>query len=250
MAKPVTTLSPPPGGSGARAPQTPSKVRRTKPGKADDAVTLLATIPEALIRFDSGSRLTFANQAAKTFLGGKRLALLGKSAADISAIAGAPVEDASRRALAERAVVELEHYSASEHQWYTITAFPDSNGGVVIRFLNITDRKAIEGALRKSEEKFSKAFRSSPVPMAIADIDKNGYFLEINESFERVTGFQHDEIIGRTAAELGLYFDLRDLQESRKRLLADGRYCNLEFRLRKKNGDLIIGLVSAELIEI
>ena len=104
--------------------------------------------------------------------------------------------------------------------------------------------------MRESEEKFAKAFRSSPVPMAIVDIDKDSSFLEVNESFERVTGFQHEEIIGRTIPELGLYSDLRELIESRKRLLADGGYRNLEFHFRKKNGDLIIGLVSAELIEI
>ena len=137
-----------------------------------------------------------------------------------------------------------------DNQWHAITALPDSNGGVVIRFLDVTDRKLIEHAMRESEEKFSKAFRSSPVPMAIVDIDKNSSFLEINESFERVTGFQHDEIIGRTTTELGLYSDLRELIDSRKRLLADGGYRNLEFHFRKKNGDLIIGLVSAELIEI
>ena len=44
--------------------------------------------------------------------------------------------------------------------------------------------------------------------------------------------------------------DLRDLEESRRRLLADGGYRNLEFRVRKKNGDVLIGLISAEQIEL
>ena len=112
------------------------------------------------------------------------------------------------------------------------------------------DRKRIELGIRKSEEKFFKAFQSSPVPMSIVDVGRNNSFLEVNESFERITGFPHDEIIGRTAAELGLHVNPRDFEESKKRLLADGGYRNLEFRFRKKNGEIMIGLISAEQIEI
>jgi len=251
MAKPGTTLLTPPGSADApAAPQTSPKVRRPKTGKAGDAVTILDTVQEAYVRFDSEFRLTFVNRAAAAILGKSQAELLGRKLGDIPISSDGSLEDACRRVMTERVVVKLERYYASREQWYAMTALPDSRGGIVVQFLDVTDRKVIETALRKSEEKFSKAFRSSPVPMAIVDIDKNSSFLEINESFERVTGFQHDEIIGRTSTELGLYSDLRDLQESRKRLLADGGYRNLEFRFRKKNGDLIIGLISAELIEI
>ena len=43
---------------------------------------------------------------------------------------------------------------------------------------------------------------------------------------------------------------LQDLPEHRKRLLAEGGYRNLEVRFRKKNGEVIVGLISAEQIEI
>ena len=152
--------------------------------------------------------------------------------------------------MTERVVVELEQYSESRYRWYAVTILPDSNGGIVVRFSDVADRKFIENALRKSEEKFSKAFRSSPAAMCIVDVDRNGTFLEVNETFERITGFQRDEIIGRTSTELGLYADLQDLPEHRKRLLAEGGYRNLEVRFRKKNGEVIVGLISAEQIEI
>ena len=108
----------------------------------------------------------------------------------------------------------------------------------------------MEDALRKSEEKFSKAFQSSPAPMCIVDIEKNASFMEVNEAFERITGYRRDEAIGHTTTELGLYDDLHDLEESRRRLLMDGGYRNLEIRFRKKNGDVIVGLVAAQQIEI
>jgi PAS domain S-box-containing protein len=250
MAKPGTTLSTPSGRTDAPVTPPSSKIRRIKPRKADEAAIVLDAVQEAHVRFDGEFRLTFVNRAAEVILGRRRAELLGKRLGEIPVSTEASVEEACRRAMAERVVVKLEYYSESRHLWYAITVLPDSSGGIVVHFLDVTDRKLIESALRKSEEKFSKAFRSSPVPMAIVDIDKNSSFLEINESFERVTGFQHDEIIGLTSTELGLYSDLRDLQESRRRLLTDGGYRNLEFCFRKKNGDSLIGLISAELIEI
>ncbi len=217
----------------------------------EEALIVLDTVPETYVRLDSECYCTFANLAVVAILGKTRDQLLGKKIEEFcSASAGTPLEDACRRAMTERIVVELEQYSESRCRWYAVTILPDSNGGIAVRFADITDRKLIENALRKSEEKFSKAFRSSPAAMCIVDVDRNATFLEVNETFERVTGYQRDEIIGRTSTELGLYADLQDLPELRKRLLAEGGYRNLQVRYRRKNGEVCVGLISAERIEI
>jgi PAS domain S-box-containing protein len=218
---------------------------------AEECLVVFDTVEDAYVRFDSEFRLTFANLAAERFFGGSRAASLGKSLDDLfPEIAGTPLGDAYRRAMSERAAVTLENYRETEQKWYSITASPDADHGIVVRFSDVTDRKRIELGIRKSEEKFFKAFQSSPVPMSLVDVGRNNSFLEVNQSFERITGFHHDEIIGRTAAELGLHVNPRDFEESKKRLLADGGYRNLEFSFRKKNGEIIIGLLSAEQIEI
>ncbi len=219
--------------------------------RAEECLVVFDTVEEAYVRFNSEFRLTFANQAAERILGRNRTELSDKPLDDLfPEIAGTPLGEAYRRAMSERAAVTLEHYREDEERWYVITASPDAGGGIVMRFADVTERKRTEMALRKSEEMFSKAFHSSPVPMSIVDLGKNASFLEVNESFERITGFAHDEIIGRTAMELGLHVEPRDFEESRKRMLTDGGYRNLEFRLRKKTGETMIGLISAEQMEI
>lgn len=60
---------------------------------------------------------------------------------------------------------------------------------------DVTEQKRAEAALRKSEEKFSRAFRSSPVEMAITTLE-DGRFLDVNESFERNLGYTRKEVIG------------------------------------------------------
>jgi PAS domain S-box-containing protein len=217
----------------------------------EDSLIILDTVPEAYFRFDSMLRLTFVNQAAETLLGTTRAKLLGKMLWDVcSEPAEAPLEEACRRTMAERIAVSVDHCFKWRSRCYEATSRPDSSGGIVVQFSDITDRKLMEDALWKSEEKFSKAFQSSPIPMCIVDVDKNSSFMEVNEAFETITGYKSNEIIGRTSTDLGLYVDVHDLEESRRRLLAHGGYRNLEVRFRTRSGDVVTGLISAEQIEI
>ena len=217
----------------------------------EDALIVLDTVPEAYVRLNRKLHLTFVNQAAQPLLGRPRSELLGKNLREVRpSTIGAPLEECCCRAQVACTAVTLEQYFEAWRGWYAITAMPDVSGGIVVQISDITAGKLMENAVRKSEEKFSKAFQSSPAPMCIVDIEKNARLVEINEAFERITGYQRDEAIGRTTTELGLYDDLRDLEESRRRLLADGGYRNLEIRFRKKNGDVIVGLIGAEQIEL
>jgi two-component system cell cycle sensor histidine kinase/response regulator CckA len=70
----------------------------------------------------------------------------------------------------------------------------------------VVERTKVQEALRISEERFSKAFRTSPMPMAIINLSE-GRFLDVNNSFFRLTGFSTEELIAHTAAELKLWAD-------------------------------------------
>jgi PAS domain S-box-containing protein len=114
---------------------------------------------------------------------------------------------------------------------------------------DITLRKQMGEALRLSEEKFSKAFRNSPSIISISTL-KAGAFLEINESFEKHTGYGRNELLGRTAADIGLWVDPNDraslLDEIEKRGFARGK----EVAFRAKSGQVVVVLLSVEPIEL
>ena len=113
---------------------------------------------------------------------------------------------------------------------------------------NISDRKQAEDRLRESEKKFATAFSATPSLLAISTIAE-GRYIDVNESFERFTGYLRDEVIGRTSLELNIWS-----AESRTRFLEaigrEARVRDFEANFRNKGGDNLVGLVSAEVIEI
>jgi PAS domain S-box-containing protein len=110
-------------------------------------------------------------------------------------------------------------------------------------------RREAEVERRKSEQKFSKSFRQSPLAISIVGTNKDCY-LEVNETFEELTGWRRDEVVGRNHSEIQLWVDPENRSAFLKELLAHGNARDLEIRIRRKDGQIRTTLGSAELIEI
>ena len=115
----------------------------------------------------------------------------------------------------------------------------------VVGYTSMTTGKLVERELRTSEDKFAKAFRANPVCMAIVTVE-DGRYMDVNEGYERLTGYSRDEVIGRTVREIGYWVDLSERATMLSRLERDGRARDIEVRFRKKFGDVMICHVSAE----
>jgi PAS domain S-box-containing protein len=114
--------------------------------------------------------------------------------------------------------------------------------------VDITDRKRMEEALKKSEEKFSKAFRQSPMSITLSTA-KDHRYIEVNETFERMTGWRRDEVIGRTRFDIGLWENPVEGAELGNRVWAEG-FRDVEVSLRRRDGTIVIALGTAEVIEL
>ncbi len=112
-----------------------------------------------------------------------------------------------------------------------------------------SERRRNEEALRQSEEKFCRAFRSSPDSITINTLNE-GRYVEVNDGFLRMTGFSREEVIGRTARELNVWVDPADRDRMLALLREHGRIRDFEFRFRAKSGETRLGLRSAEVIDL
>ncbi len=103
--------------------------------------------------------------------------------------------------------------------------------------------------LRHSEEKFSKAFRASPDAITITQ-NSDGVFIDINEGFTRLFGYDRSEVLGHTAVGLDLWNSNRDRDRILELLRDEGRVQNVSLLLRRKGGSMRTCSVSMELIKI
>ena len=109
---------------------------------------------------------------------------------------------------------------------------------------------AIESAnaeLARSEERFSKAFRNSPIPQSIQSLPALR-FLDVNDAFLGITGFTREEMIGQTPLQLGICIDYEThfLESVR----AGKMVRNVETQITGRGGKLHTTLVSLEPLTI
>ncbi len=120
---------------------------------------------------------------------------------------------------------------------------------IISAFEDLTQLKKAEGALRKSAEKFSKAFRATPDSISITTMG-DGRFLELNDGFSHMLGWTREEAIGRTAVELGIWTDPPVRERIIAKLRAGMPVVNESVVHRAKSGQLRQCLFSAEQIEV
>jgi len=114
---------------------------------------------------------------------------------------------------------------------------------------DIAARKRAEAALRSSEEKFSKAFRTNPDSISISRL-QDGVFLEVNNGFKDLTGYSEDEVLAKSSSQVDIWVNADDRKRLVEGLLQEGTVKDLEAKFRAKGGTIISGLVSAALIEV
>jgi len=107
--------------------------------------------------------------------------------------------------------------------------------------------------LRESEERFSRAFNANPSLMSLSERNENTqewHYVDVNESFLTVLGFKREDVIGRTADELGILTDSTVKEEMQRMLRENGRIREYEVRSVSRSGRQLHGLFSAEVIKL
>jgi diguanylate cyclase (GGDEF)-like protein/PAS domain S-box-containing protein len=224
--------------------------------------TLVEHAPEAIVVLDASTgRFTDANENAVKMFGLPRDALLALGPMDLSAPVqpdGRAAEEAAREHIqaalrGEAPVFEWVHRNAADEdivcEVRLVRLFATGRDLVRGSMLDITERKRIEAALRESETKFATVFRICPESISISTMD-DGVYVDVNEAYERVFGYARERVIGRSALDLGIWVDALERQALLHELRRHGRVENFEARIRRVDGELRTGQMSAEVVDI
>ncbi len=103
--------------------------------------------------------------------------------------------------------------------------------------------------VKKQEEKFAKAFRSSPYAILITRL-ADGLILDVNRGFEELTGYPPKEAIGRTTLDLRLFANPADRKVITDELDAKGEVHGMEFQFRAKSGREWTGMLYGEILVV
>jgi PAS domain S-box-containing protein len=214
---------------------------------------LVETSQDLIWQCDSQGRYVYLNPAWEDVFGYKISEMLGRKFSEFQHPKEASRDIELFRKLLNGEMVkgyETVHLAKSGleiHLSFSAKSVHDKDGTVCgTRGIahDIGARKQAEIACRDSELKFT--FNSAPVLLSISDLS-TGIYLEVNEEAERISGFRRDEIIGKTAAEIG-WISAAERAKLVSEVKSIGRIDHLEMEFRCKDGHRISGIVKGEII--
>jgi PAS domain S-box-containing protein len=114
---------------------------------------------------------------------------------------------------------------------------------------NEESRKNAHKNLVDSEQRFHSAFLTSPDSININRLS-DGLYIDVNEGFTKVTGYEREDVIGKTSFEINIWNHANDRKRLVDGLKMNGVVENLEAVFKIKNGSTKSAIMSARLFNI
>jgi len=220
--------------------------------KEEQVRLLLNSTSEAIYGADLDGNCTFCNPSCLHMLGYREPAdLIGKN---MHAVTQHTRADGTPYPAEENPIIRSfssgkETHAHNEVLWradgtnfpaeyWSHPVYQDGDAiGAVVTFLDITERKRAEEALRQSEERYRRVVETARDMISIVGAD--GKVLSRNPAFEAITGWTSAEWEGKSFEPLVHPDDLPRAREKFQRLLRGENLPSFEMRLRTKGGDYV-----------
>jgi len=225
--------------------------RRREAEERFEAMFQLSPIPITLATFDEG-RYVAANEAALKTLGYRREEMIGKLTRDLPFWADSEQRPAFIQAMNEhRRFVDHEikyRKKSGEVGEAVMSAVLIELRGQTFNlgmFLDVTERRKVEAALRESEERYRTLIEHASDGIFLTDAQ--GYFIDANTSGCQLLGYTREDILGVHLVNL-IAADTLPNQPLQIDILRSGKSLTTERVLKRKDGSLIPVEISARML--
>ncbi|MBR9977309.1 MAG: PAS domain S-box protein [Bacteroidetes bacterium] len=141
---------------------------------------------------------------------------------------------------------DTELYTDKTLLYISVVAAPDSEH-VHIYGYDATEKSRDRRRLEESEDLFRRVFHTTPDAVCINRLS-DGLFIDVNQGFTLLTGYEREKIIGRTSPGILIWANIDDRVDFLDRMQRQGVVRNLEAAFRMKDGSVRTGLLSGQLI--
>ncbi|PTA68183.1 PAS domain S-box protein [Deinococcus arcticus] len=211
-------------------------------------VSTLERMTDGFVSLDRDLNFIYLNAAAARISGKRPADLAGHNLlTTFPELADTAVFQAIARA-AETGTVQSAVSHMEPFGTIDATVYP-AEDGISVFTRDVTRHHQMQKELRVSEERFSKVFQASPMPIVITR-SSDQRLIDVNEAFLQQVGCLREEVIGRTFQESGIWDDNPDHDRLSSSLQDVDSVRSHEVRLRTRSGralDLIISMVRVEL---
>jgi diguanylate cyclase (GGDEF)-like protein/PAS domain S-box-containing protein len=114
---------------------------------------------------------------------------------------------------------------------------------------DITKFRLLRNQLIESEDKFHKAFKTSPNAITITRLE-DGLILDANQKWADMTGYSLDELIGHFSSELKLWGNPKDREKIISKIKKGEHVIDFEAELRTKHDEIRSISLSVEAIDL
>ncbi|MDT3695762.1 MAG: PAS domain S-box protein [Ignavibacterium sp.] len=223
--------------------------------------TTLYSIGDGVITTDGSGIVVNMNNVAEQLTGWKETEAKGKHLTEVFNIVNEdtnlPVENPVDSVIRNGIIVGLANHTLLISKNGTKTPIADSASpiiddtgniiGVVLVFRDQTIDRMKEKQLIETTTKFSKLFNSASDSISLTDL-KTEKIVDINLGFEKLLGYQKEDIIGKISSDIKLWADNSDRVTILNTIKTDGYISNIKTRFRRKNGEIVTVLLSGEII--
>jgi PAS domain S-box-containing protein len=193
--------------------------------------SMLALAPDPMLVLDVERTVRRANERAAELFGYGPGELVGLPVERLLALPGEP-DGPVELAAVRRDGSEL-HVEVSLARGETT-----EGAALVLSLRDVSERHAREARLREAGQRFQRVFEDGPVGMALVGEDFR--LVEVNDAFCRLTGYDAEELRGRTFADITHPDDVdTDLRLARRLFAGEVRGYSIDKRYVCKDGSIV-----------